>query len=341
MLMKSLKRFFIITFVLLVALAVAVAFFSAPFGRRYVNEHGEELVGRRVNIEDFTFNIFTGGVSLDDVTVYEKNGDSVFASVEDVDLNLSMLDLLKGRITVEKLKICDPVVNVVQKDTVFNFDDMLAALSEGESSEYTIEDFVLKGGEINYRDLTFPSVPFEYKLKKFRIEAENFTTSGRNQIEISARLGEDGKLKAMYDGGISDQNNMTLMLNMKNVDLTDFTPLFIQMFGREVLSGTLDLDTEMSIVNGHINGTNHIVIDEPKVEKVKGLDFKPEYRKIPLKSALYVMTDKHGKCEMDLPVTGDKSDPKFSYKRTLMRMFGKFMVKLVTSPFSHIGSDED
>lgn len=339
--MKSIKRFLLIAFLLLVALAVAVAFLSAPFGRRYVNEHGEELIGRRVNIEDFTFNIFTGGVSLDDVTVYEKNGDSVFASVEDVDLDLSMLDLLKGKITIEELEICDPTVNVVQKDTVFNFDDMLASLSEGESSEYTIEDFTLKGGEINYLDLTVPSVPFKYSLHKFRVEAENFTTSGRNQIDISARLGEDGKIKAKFDGMISDQNNMTLVLNMKNVDLTDFTPLFIQMFGREVKSGTLDLDTEMSIINGHINGTNHIVIDEPKVEKVKGLDFKPEYRKIPLKSALYVMTDKHGKCEMDLTVTGDKSDPKFSYKRALMKMFGKFVVKLVTSPFSHIGSNDE
>ena len=148
-------------------------------------------------------------------------------------------------------------------------------------------------------------------------------------------------MEATYDGMLSDQNNMTLALKLKEVDLTDFTPLFIQMFGREVTSGTLDLDTEMSTINGHINGTNHVVITKPKVEKVKNLDFNPEFRRIPLKTALYVMTDKNGKCELDLPVTGSKGDPKFSYKRALMKVFGKFVVKLVTSPFSHIGREDE
>lgn len=326
-----------------IVLALVVAFGTAPIGRNYVNSHGEELIGRRINIDGFSLNILTGNVSLSDVKIYEKKGDDVFASVDGIDLDLSMIDLLSGKVHIEDLDIKRPVINVIQKDTTFNFDDMLEYLGNDttEASEYTIDDFTLKDGEINYLDKTFATVPFAYKMSDVEARSKNFNTADHNHIEISGELGEDGEFEAVYDGMLSDQNNMNMTLSVKEVDLTELSPLFIQIFGREVLSGTLDLETEIAIVNGSINGNNHIVITKPKVEKVKGLAFKPEYRKIPLKNALYVMTDKSGKCEMDLQVTGRKDDPKFSYKRAVMKMFGKFIVKLITSPFSHVSDDED
>lgn len=339
--MKLIKKILIAIVAIPIVLALIVAFGTAPMGKEYVNTHGEELIGRKINIDDFKFNILTGGIGLDEVTIYEPNGDSVFASVEDIDLDLSMIDLMQGKVHIESLDIKHPAINVVQKDTVFNFDDVLTKLSEGESSEYTIDEFTLKGGEINYIDLSVPAVPFTYRLDKLKVESENFSTADRNHILFSARLGSNGKVDATYDGMLSDQNNMQLALTLEEVDLTEFSALFVQLFGREVISGTLDLTTEMSTINGHINGTNHVVITDPKVEKIKDLPFKPEYRKVPLKTALYVMTDKNGKCEMDLPVKGSKDDPKFSYKRALMKVFSKFIVKLVTSPFSHFKHDDE
>lgn len=342
--MKKRTKRIIWTLVLIpVVLAIVVAFATAPIGRKYVNEHGEELIGRKVYIDGFRLNILTGDVSLDDVKIYEKNGKDVFASVDDIDLDISMTDLLTGKLHVEDLDIDHPVVNVVQKDTTFNFDDMLAFMAgdESEASEYTIDDLTLDNGEINYLDKTVPSVPFAYSIKDVEVEVKNFNTADNNHIEVNGELGKDGTFEATYDGKLADQNNMTLTLKLEEVDLKGFSPLFIHMFGREVLSGTLDLQSEITTVNGNINGKNHIVISDPKVEKVKNLSFKPEYRRVPLKNALYVMTDKNGKCEMDLDVKGRKDDPKFSYKRAVMKMFGKFVVKLVTSPFSKHRVEEE
>lgn len=333
---KRMKRIIWTLVLIPVVLAIVVAFGSAPIGRKYVNEHGEELIGRKIHIEGFSFNILTGDVSLDDVKIYEKDGETEFASVDDIDLDISMTDLLTGKLHIEDLDIDHPVLNVVQKDTTFNFDDMLAFMAgdESEASEYTIDDLTLDNGEINYLDKTVPSVPFAYSIKDVEVEVKNFNTADHNHIEVNGELGKDGTFEAVYDGMLADQNNMTLTLKLEEVDLKGFSPLFIYMFGREVLSGTLDLQSEITTVNGNINGKNHIVISNPKVEKVKNLSFKPEYRRVPLKNALYVMTDKNGKCEMDLDVKGRKDDPKFSYKRAMMKMFGKFVVKLVTSPFS-------
>lgn len=322
-------------------LAVAVAFGTAPMGRRYVNAHGEELIGRRVNIEDFRLNILTGNISLSDATIYEKNGTDVFASVDDLTLGVSVIDLLRGRLHVEDLTVKHPVVHVVQRGQQFNFDDLVDSLSEGESSEYTIDDLLLKNGTVHYLDLTEPSVPFEYQIDKLKIKSENFKTSDLNHILLSADLGEDGELEAIYDGRIDNRDNMALELHLRDVDLTALSPLFVQMFGRTVESGQLNLDTEITVQNGALRGTNHLVLLDPKVQKQKDLPFKPEYRRLPLKTALYIMTDKDGRCETDLPVSGSLTDPKFSYKRAVMRMFGKCLLKMVSSPFHRHHVDED
>lgn len=324
-----------------IVLAIIVAFATAPMGRKYANEHGEELIGRKLNIEKFRLNILTGNVSLKDVTIYEKNGTDVFASVEDIDLDLSMTDLFSGKIRVEDIDIDNPVLNVVQKGNSFNFDDIMDKLSEGESSEYTIDKFSLDDGVINYSDLTNASVPFTCTIKDFEIDIKNFNTSDHNHIEVEGTIGEDGDFEATYDGRLDDMDNMTVSFELEDLDLKDISPLFVQMFGREVTSGTLDLKSEITTVNGNVNGVNHLVIDEPKVEKVTGLTFAPEYKKVPLKTVLYVLTDKHDKCELDIKVKGNTTDPRFTYKGALMRALGKSFVKIVTSPFQRQENDEE
>lgn len=324
-----------------IALALIVAFATAPFGRKYVIEHAPEFIGRKIDIEKFRLNILTGNVSLSDLTIYEQNGDSVFATVDDIDIDLSLADLIHGKFRIEDLDIDHPKLNVVQRGSKFNFDDIVAILSEGESSEYTIDDFSLDDGEINYLDLTEPSVPFSCHLHDFDVDIKNFNTADHNHIVVEGSIGKHGDVEAVYDGMISDQNNMSLTLKIEDLDLTQLSPLFVQMFGREVTDGELELQTEITSVNGSINGNNHLVISDPEVEKVKNLSFTPEYKKLPLKTALYVLTDKHGKCEMDIKVSGSMSDPKFTYKRALMRAFGKSLVKIVTSPFNHINADDE
>lgn len=338
---KVLSAIIIIPLVLMVVIMIA----AAPVGRRYVNSHGEELIGRKLELEGFTFNYLTGCASLNDLTVYEKDGEAVFMQIEDLDLNLSMIELLRGNIDIESLDIEDAKIYVTQKGSKFNFDDMVEFFaSDEEASEYKIGDLELDGCDIIYTDLTEPSMPFSYEIHDFELEAENFTTTGYNHIEINAELGKDGEVEAVYDGSITSMDDATLKLNIEDVDLTALSPMFIQMFGREVTSGTFSMHSEVAILNRHINADNHILIDRPEVKKVKGLSFKPEYKSVPLKTALYFLKDKHDRCEIDLPVTGSLDDPRFSYQRTLMRSFGRFIVKVITSPFKKkeaIEIDED
>lgn len=331
------KFLFFVILLILVIIGLSVVFIS-PMCKRYVNSHGEELIGRKINVEGLTMNVFNGNASLDDVTIYEKNGDSIFAKIDDIDVDMNLASLLKGNIVVEALDIDDAVVNVVQKDTTFNYDDMVAFFSKGEKTEYSIGKLRVDDVTVNYLDRSDVKYPFRYEIKDIKAKADNFTASGMNHVEATASLGSKGEVELSYDGSLVDHNNMKVDLKLDEVDLKPFTPLFIRTFGREVIDGTLSLTTNLTITDGNLDGKNLLVLQNPKVEKVKNLPFKPEYKKLPLKTCLYMLTDKNGRCEMELPITGNIDNPKFSYKRALMKCLGKALTKTVTSPINAISS---
>lgn len=319
--------------IFIVILAAGVALGASPLGKWYVNNHGQEYIGRNIKVEGFLVNILTGNINLDDVTIYEANGDTVFMTIEDIDLNVAMTSLLEGKLNIESLTVEDAVMKIVQKDTTLNVDDMIATMSQGESSEYTIGELRFRDCTVDYLDKSDVSFPFHYILNDLDVNSENFSTADRNHIEVSGKLQNKGKLEASYDGLLADQKNMQLTLKLENVDLTDFTPLFTLYTGREVVSGKLSLESEISSINSKLSGTNHITLENPKVQKVKGLTFKPQYKSMPLKTCLYLLTDKDGKCVMDVPVKGNLNNPKFSYRKTVFNAFCKALLKALTQPF--------
>jgi hypothetical protein len=73
-------------------------------------------------------------------------------------------------------------------------------------------------------------------------------------------------------------------------------------------------------------------------DKMKG--FEPQYPKIPLKLGLYLLTDKDHNVSIDLPVSGNLNDPQFSYRKALLKVLGKLLVKVVTTPFRLFADDD-
>lgn len=327
--MKWIFRFFI----LLVVLAAIIVGGASPLGKWYVNNHGKDFLGRDIQIEGFMLNILTGNVNLDDVKIYEEDGDSVFMTIDDVDLNLAMTSLMEGKINIESLTVEDAIMKIVQKDTIFNVDDMLAFMSQGESSDYTIGELCFRNCQVVYQDNSDVSFPFCYTLNNLNVTSENFSTADRNHIEIFAKLENKGTVEANYDGMLADQSNMLLSLKLQEIDLTDFSPLFTLYTGREVLGGTLSVESEITAINNNLNGSNRITLDNPKVQKLKGLTFKPEYRNLPLKTCLYLLTDKNGRCVMDIPIKGNMNNPKFNYRKAVFNAFCKALLKALTQPF--------
>ncbi len=335
--MKWIGRFV----VLIVVLAALVVLAASPLGKWYVNSHGKELIGREVRIDGFMLNLLTGNISLDDVKIYEADGDSVFMNIKELDVNLAMAHLMEGKISIESLDVDYAKMKITQKDTVMNVDDMVAYMSQGESRDYTIGTLRMANSEVCFVDNSDPSFPFSYRINDLKVESDNFSTADRNHIVISGRLQEEGRLEAVYDGALADPGNMLLSLKLTDVDLRDFTPLFILYTGYEVVDGKLSLGSEITAINNKVNGANRITLQAPKVQKLKNLAFKPPYKGLPLKTCFYMLTDKQNRCVMDVPVTGNMDNPKFSYRKTVFNAFCKALLKTLTQPFRKKPKDID
>ena len=194
-----------------------------------------------------------------------------------------------------------------------------------------IDHFVVDSARMTYLDESLRYDPFYYELNNVRISAPNFSLDGENHIYAHAQLGDEGQLKFWYDGNTSDRINAHMAVQAEGIDVSDFSPYTIQMFGNEVSRGTMSANLMYDARNGRLIGQNHIIVRNPKVEK-KRRGVQAEMN-IPFRTGIYFLTDKNDVLDIDLPVKGDIDDPRFSYKRLLFRTMGKFFVKVCTSPF--------
>ncbi|MBO4755069.1 MAG: DUF748 domain-containing protein [Bacteroidales bacterium] len=194
-----------------------------------------------------------------------------------------------------------------------------------------IDTLLIDSARLSYRDESLRYDPFVYELTNVNIKAPNFSLHDVNHITADAQLGREGHLKFWYDGRTVDQRDMHMVVQAEKIDVKDFSPYTVQMFGNEVSSGTMSANLMYDTKNGRLLGQNHIIVRNPKVEK-KRRGVQAEMN-IPFRSGVYILTDKNDVLDIDLPIRGDIEDPRFSYKRLLFRTMGKFIVKVCSSPF--------
>ncbi len=216
--------------------------------------------------------------------------------------------------------------------------DAPATTSSQEAVKLTVADLEIRRSGVTLRDLTLEK-PFEYRVGDIRMKSRDFDPDKRNKLTIQARMQKTGTARLVWDGSLSDIGNQNITLLLSNLDLRDFTPYSEHFTAYPVTAGNLSFRSQNVIRNRYLDGTNHLDAFEPKVDK-KRKDLKPEMN-IPLKLGLYVLKDKKGHVQMDLPVKGSLDSPEFSYRKIVMKAIGNVLLKVVTAPFSFLGGHRD
>ena len=193
----------------------------------------------------------------------------------------------------------------------------------------------LKGGAFLYADNTMHR-EFEYELRDIAIMGTNLDLMGKNNITLSAKLPKQGSVHLRWDGSLSDFHNQSLMLMLNNVDMVGLSPYVEYYTGFPITSGNLTFRSQNVVSNGALSGINQFGTYNFKVGKRdKEMDVEI---KVPLRLAIYVLTDKDDHIDIDLPISGHLDEPKFSYGKIIMKAVGNLMLKLVVSPFDLMDS---
>ncbi len=185
----------------------------------------------------------------------------------------------------------------------------------------------ITGHDLCYHDYSMKH-NWEYAVKTLTVEGANIANNGRNNVTVNAELSSGARLKADYLGGLDwSKQDMRLALNLKGVNLKDFSPLCRNYTGYPLDGGILMLDSKIEVVNGRMNGTNRLEIDHPRVGR-KELLTKAPYKNIPVRAGFKLLTSAQDMIILDVPVSGDAKNPKFSFRKVI----GRALLKVFFGP---------
>jgi hypothetical protein len=141
-------------------------------------------------------------------------------------------------------------------------------------------------------------------------------------------LNNQGKLTA--EVGFNPSNPMDIDLNYVITDfqLSDLNIYSSHYMGFPILYGDMYYKSATKIMNGQLTSENKLVIQNVELgDKSGGL------YDLPLKFALFLLKDRHGVINLDIPVRGDLKDPRVSIGKIVWNTFKNLIIKVAAAPF--------
>lgn len=212
-----------------------------------------------------------------------------------------------------------------------------APVDSGDTSttRYHIAQLNLNNGWLEFQDLTL-NRPFIYTLENIQLSMQDFNESAR---EVPIHFSMNPLKKGTISGDIVydwlKEENLSMKMKIENLGLISFSPYSEYFIASPITQGELDYDMSVALNPKMLKNDNTIRIDEMEFGK-KTKDSTAI--KAPVKLALYLLKDKDDRIKINLPVEGDPSAPKFSYKKLIWQFVSNFLVKTAASPFKALAS---
>jgi hypothetical protein len=129
-----------------------------------------------------------------------------------------------------------------------------------------------------------------------------------------------------------------LAAKVDDFDLPDLSPYVVRLIGYKVKSGHLDADLELRSLQGDLKGKSVFTISNVEVapSDAKIMERFEQQLKVPLPTALAVLKDSKNKIKLDVPITGDITNPKFSFTDAFNQALVKGMTKAAVSYLKYI-----
>ena len=149
----------------------------------------------------------------------------------------------------------------------------------------------------------------------------------------NARLSIDGTLQPF-----AEKLSLNWIGKIEAMELPPLSPYVIQNTGYRFVSGEMEVDMPVKISQNQLDGKIDLILYNPTVERVKSEPPPKEQQgkiqiSMPLDSALKLLRDNQKNVRLNVPISGDINDPKFSIADTV----NKVLVKtLQTSALSYL-----
>ena len=237
-----------------------------------------------------------------------------FLSSEKVICKLGEINYGKNSYVIDDLVFEQPYVKF-ELDSVsnnlfriFKYDieeDSTETVSEDEDPlYYALNHVQVNQGRMDYTD-NLTGQPFDYALSEIEVDTDSiYSDSEWVDVLSTMVLNDRGTLKAEIGYNPLDPMYATIDIAIEDFVLSDLNIYSSYYTGHSILTGDMFYFCDTKITDGQLESENHLLIKKVDVENIKGGLYA-----IPLKIAVWLLKDKNGDIELDIPVRGDMDDP--------------------------------
>jgi uncharacterized protein involved in outer membrane biogenesis len=215
--------------------------------------------------------------------------------------------------------------------------DNQQAAESNKSPNIKIGNIIIEEGRFDYTDASLNPV-FNTYVDQFSGSIRQLSSDPETQSIVALHGNIDSQGKISVNGTtnpLGSKPSTSLNIQVSNIDLSTASPYSGKFAGYLIDKGKLNLDLKYDIDDVKLEADNNVFIDQFNFgESVDS----PDSTSLPLRLAISIMKNLDGEIELSLPISGDLNDPSFSIGDILLTAFTNLITKVVTSPFTVLGS---
>jgi hypothetical protein len=200
-----------------------------------------------------------------------------------------------------------------------------------------IDALTLQGGTIHFSD-QYIRPNYTARLVEIggRVTGLSSEESTLADVDLQGKLGVGAPLEIRGKiNPLAEELYLDLRTEFRDVDLSPLSPYSGRYAGYRIQKGKLSLSLKYHIEKKKLDAENKVFIDQFTFGEAVD---SPDATKLPVRLAVSLLKDRKGEIHLDLPVTGQIDDPKFSVWGVVWQIVKNLLVKAATSPFALLGA---
>ncbi len=296
---------------------------------------------------------FAGETSLTNFISLDKQTATDFFKCNSLYFSGLDVSVFPVKVTVKDISLTDFYSRIIVGDTgdinlntIFQQDTSEIHGGESEKKQETapsetpqirVDSVTLQGGDISFSDyLTQPN--FTAGMKQIAGSVTGLSSDEQSRAKVSLQ-GLHGQSSPLDISGtinpLAKKKFADMDISFKDIELINFTPYSSRYLGYKIEKGKLILDLEYRIDGNNLKSENRVRFDNFFLgERVESKDATS----LPVGLAISLLKNRNGQIDLDLPVSGQLDDPEFKIGSIIFKMISNLVFKVVTSPFSIIGT---
>ncbi len=327
--------------------------YFAPFDK-YAFEYANitsvnGILNTEINLEGNIFKpeaiIASGNIDVLDFEITDNNNKKILAT-DKFHCIISKADPANSSIIIDTLALIKPYIYFELSDSTNNISEILNINPKSSDSVdiakghevpqntdttrtlfYKVNSFIIQDGIVDYSD-NLTDETFNYHLSNIEINSDSISSTSK-WIDIYSKMLLNNRGTLYADLGFNPANPMDMNLDftIKDFLLPDLNIYTNYYMGHAIVNGDMYYHSKTEINNGLIHSENSLIIQNATLDNTeKGL------YSLPLKFAFFLLKDKDGVINLDVPVRGDLNDPKLSFGKIIWNTFKNLIVKAAASP---------